>query len=105
MTLKKEVYNLLNSLPEARERRNRARAVWFVLHKIHGYEVLNKDSFVEVFSDINSINRLILWHQQHNKELRGNDYNDKVVLEQNQILSLGYQPGNNYYQKKLKKLN
>lgn len=99
MTLKKKVLEFLQKYPSGRERKNRARAIWYLLGKD---DLLSKEEFIkDAFSEIQSINRLILWHQQHNPELRGSDYNDKQKLEEETMLDLGYQPGHNYYNKKL----
>jgi len=99
MTLKQRTLELLQNIPQTRERKNRARVIWYIL----GKEELTKEDFIKnAFSKIQSINRLILWHQQHNEELRGSDYNDKQKLEEETMLDLGYQPGNKHYQDKLK---
>ena len=102
MTLKKKVLEFLQKYPTGRERKNRARAIWYLL-KADSLQ-LSKYEFLDfAFSEIQSINRLILWHQQYNPELRGSDYADKQKLEEETMLDLGYQPGHHYYQKKLKR--
>ena len=54
-------------------------------------EVMRKEDFMMYFTEIMSINRLILWVQQHYPELRGKDYPDKDNLEQEKKLELGYE--------------
>lgn len=102
MTLKQEVLKMLESYEPSRERVNRARSVWYILSNRTHKEILTKEDFLKHFKDIQSINRIILWHQQHNPNLRGKDYGDKDVLEQETMMDLGYEPGHNYYDKKLK---
>ena len=103
LTLKKEVLEMLQTNPNSRERKNRARGVWWILQQHYKFDVLDREVFIKLFPHIQSINRLIVWHQQHNTELRGTDYGDKQVLEEETILELGYQPGHTYYQKQLNK--
>jgi hypothetical protein len=103
-----KVKRLLESEPLARERRNRGRAIWFLIRqedsRIQSEELMTKNIFIDNWPTINSLNRLICKVQQDNESLRGKDYKDKDILEQEKILELGYEPG--YYQnvKKLKKI-
>ena len=106
ITLKKTVEEYLLAEPRARERKNRAKAVWHILKIIHPSMVeINKSLFeTDVFTDIQSINRLIVLLQKQNSELRGNDYYDKTVYEQQAQIDLGYEPRYHYDVKKLKSL-
>lgn len=106
MTLKQLILEFLQKVPIGRERKNRANVVWYLFHKhldLPHDKDISKEVFLKHFKDLQSINRLILWHQQHNKDLRGSDYYDKEKLEQETKINLGYQPNNSYYQEKLKK--
>lgn len=104
MTLKEEVQKLLEVEPRARERRNRARAVWKILQLKHNIVEIDKEKFLDLFTEIQSINRLILHIQQYEPDLRGEDYNDKTILEQEKKIELGYEPGYHQDVKKLSKI-
>lgn len=107
MTLQNKVKEYLEYQPQARERKNRSRAVWNILTKKmypqRNIESVSKELFDEYFVDIMSINRYILWVQQHYPELRGSDYEDKTNLEQKKKLELGYEPGHYQRSKKLQR--
>ncbi len=105
MTLKEQVKELLVNQPLARERRNRARAVWKILEIRHACTEIGKDKFLDpYFTEIQTINRLILNIQQYEPDLRGKDYADKKILEQEKMLELGYSPGHFQDVKKLSKI-
>lgn len=96
MTLQQKVKNYLEIEPRARERRNRARAVWNILEQNQSVSggVLLKLNFIDfVFREIISINRLINKVQQDHAYLRGEDYNDKKHLQQQAQTELGYEVG------------
>lgn len=104
MTLKQRVKALLESEPKARERRYRYRAVWKILHDIYHKDTWGQETFLIVGPEIGSVIRLINQFQQHNKELRGIDYDDKKKLVQAKQIELGYEPGYHQDVKKLKAL-
>jgi len=102
------VKNFLTSYPQARERKNRAKVIWYLLEKItkspsekQEIESMSKQFFIDHFSDIQTINRTVNRVQQLEPDLRGIDYMDKEELEQKVQLDQGYTPG---YYKDLKKL-
>lgn len=102
MKIKNEVKTLLKNQPLARERHYRARAVWAILFKRHGYDTINKQVFCELFAEIASIDRWIRKVQEEDETLRGDDYGDKKILEQEKMLELGYEVG---YYNDMKRLN
>lgn len=106
MALINTIEQYLKDKPKARERVNRPQAVWGVLRLIYPQlsdsnlvnedAVISRGMFVDgLFKDSQTINRLILKVQQDNEDLRGTDYEDKVILEQEVKLELGYEPGFN----------
>ena len=95
---------MLETYEPSRERSNRARAVWYILTNRTCKDTITKEDFLKHFSHITSINRIILWHQQYNPQLRGKDYDDKQVLEEEVKLDLGYQLGHRYYEKKINEM-
>jgi hypothetical protein len=103
------VREYLETEPRARERKNRARVVWNLLEKLEKVlnrnqtiESMSKDFFINHFSKIQSLNRSVNRIQQLYPELRGTDYEDKEVLEQEAQLEQGYTPG---FNQDIKKLN
>ncbi len=110
-TIKVSVEEYLKSEPKFRERKNKDRGVVNLLGRRYGsLGVLLKrgeisvDTLVAVIQDAYSMDRA--WRQalEHNPDLRGTDYDDKVRLEQEKQLELGYAPGYEADKKKLKTL-
>ena len=106
MTLQQQVKNLLETKIEARERKNRYRTIWYILFQnIPEKEVITKEMFIDgMGKQVISTTRLICKLQKENVELRGTDYDDKEVLEQEKMLELGYNPGHAQQVKKLETL-
>lgn len=94
-TLKNEVLKMLQTNIASRERKNRYRAVWFILHERHHKDTIDKQTFIDIGPEIVSIVRLINHFQKMFPDLRGDDYNDKKKLVQQTQIDLGYEPG--YY--------
>ncbi len=104
-TIQDKVKKYLEIYPQARERKNRAKAVYRILGYVVGYEpVLDLVGFGRHWSTLQSINRQILKVQELYPNLRGTDYEDKERLEQEKQIELGYVPGFNNDIKKLKTL-
>ncbi len=107
MKLYKKVESLLEREPRARERVNRARAIWNILleldPRLRGEELMTKEMFIDNWSTIQSLNRLICKVEEDNELLRGMDYKDKDRLEEEKMIELGYQPGHKFYSKELNK--
>jgi len=106
MTLKQQIKQLLEREPDARERKNRSRAVWYILSmrfsKIHDTDSISKHDFQDVFPEILSIVRTINQLQQFDVTLRGGDYEDGKILSQRKQIELGYEPGFHRNVKQLK---
>lgn len=95
MTIKEEVKHLLQTNVEARERRNRYRAVWYILHNKYYFDVIDKNLFMKIAPEMMSINRMFNLVQKQYTTLRGDDYDDGKILAQEKQIELGYEPGYN----------
>lgn len=90
----------------ARERKFRDRALVDMLLEKHGdgsmfFPTGKLEAFARDFESYSRMWRLVL---QENEELRGEDYGDKVVLEQREQIKLGYEPGHHEDVKTLSKV-
>lgn len=98
MSLKELTLECLEKIPLSRERKNRSRLVWWVLqHDVSdsSFELMDKDLFCNLFSKAETISRWARKHQQDRPDLRGSDYGEKELLEQETQLNLGYESGAN----------
>lgn len=102
ITKRTEVKNLLEARPDLRERRHRYKAIWNLLYNKYHKDTWGAQTFLIVGPEILSYTREFCKVQADNKELRGRDYNDKEMLEQEVQVNLGYTPG---YHQDLKKLD
>ena len=77
--------------PQARERRNKNRAIANVL-KTNYPELKNFDKtfLVRIIREANTLDREWRKVLQEKPELRGSDYNQKDVLEEKKLIELGY---------------
>lgn len=101
MTIYDEIKNYLEKSPKARERKNKNRFIaWLLWKRLQGVEVTQEmlEKFVVDCSSYDRAWRQVLQLETH---LRGTDYDDKKMLEQEKELELGYQPG---IQKDIKKV-
>lgn len=89
--LKERVKDFLEKEPRARERRFRTRAIVNLLQP--GLAEEERKALISLIEDAESANRYIRMLQQEDPTLRGEDWGDKTVLEQNKMLDLGYVPG------------
>src|SRR3990167_6494029 len=91
----KAVQNYLVQYPQLRERKNRANFIARLVQKKYPYE-LEKVSLSRI-ADIllDGQGYLRAWNHvtQFNEHLRGRDYDDKKMLEQEAQLDIGYTPG------------
>ncbi len=111
MTIKESVEDYLRAEPKFRERKNKDRGMVNMLMKRYGglnevivAGVLSKDAIIAIVQDYATMDRS--WRQalEHNPDLRGTDYDEKVRLEQEKQLELGYSPGHLADVKKLQTL-
>lgn len=105
--------NQLEVNVDARERVNKNKAIARVVCNenirfgmlIEGKTIdetrANKRVFLEVLTDILALDRAWRKVTEENEGLRGTDYGDKEVLEQEVQLALGYTPGLEADKKKL----
>ena len=98
--MKEEIIQKLKDFPDFRERRFRVKyLVILTLRSLELEEKYNKgeplgfDEMAEFAVRYESYNRA--WRQclEENKDLQGQDYDDRKIYEQKKILSLGYEIG------------
>lgn len=104
-----EILEKLKNFPQFRERRFRVKYLSILALRSCGLEDKKQTpltleelaEFAQSYTSYDRIWRLVL---KENKDLQGEDYEDKVEVEQEKMLSLGFSP--NYLQdnKKLKTL-
>lgn len=92
--LEKQVKRYLKDTPPARERSNRYRALRHFIVKIYPeLEKVDKETLISVIDTAIATDRYIRKIQSEDKSLRGSDYGDKEVLEQEYQIELGYESG------------
>ncbi len=92
MTIYDEVKGYLKQYPNARERKNKNRFFAWLLWEGKEGRIATKELIETFVRRASSYDRA--WRQvlQHETDLRGSDYDDKTILEQDKELELGYQP-------------
>lgn len=95
--MNKEIFEWLQSSPAFRERKEKNRWIGGIVFKKYGIELTPKmkDQLGDIVGDILGADRMWRKHTAENPELRGSDYGDKQVLEEEAQLGLGYEP--NYH--------
>lgn len=88
----------LEKYSEFRERKNKNKWIGGFIFKKYDIERTPaiKDKLADIVADIMSADRAWRKVLEENETLRGSDYNDKDILEQEAQLQLGYTP--NYQQ-------
>lgn len=108
MKIKDLVIAYLEKQPLFRERKNKDQGIVNILIGRHTKlgdairtGVITKGFVVEMVQEYASMDRA--WRQalEHDPNLRGSDYDDKVRLEQKKEIELGYSPGHHADIKKL----
>lgn len=92
MTIYDRIKSYLQAEPKARERANKNRAIGNIMIKDYGL-VIDKAKMADMVDEILSADRAWRKVLEDNENLRGSDYSDKTILEQEKMLELGYQPG------------
>lgn len=113
MTKLKKIELYLAEFPLAKERKNRYKTIRNLISKkyslfddITKQTTISYDKLEEIVFDSISFNRLIQRVQQLNPELRGTDYFDKKVEQEQQAqIDLEYTPGYQNDIKTLKNIN
>ena len=102
-----EIKTKLQNFPQFRERRFRAEYLVILSLRNCGTEQKYKDNTPFTLQELtdfalkfNSYDRIWRWVLRENKELRGSDYEDKKIYEEEAELKLGYEVG--YHQDTLK---
>lgn len=100
-----EIKAQLEKSPRGRERKNKNAFIAWILEKKYMPSMgLNLKQLENVIVDAGSYDRAWRKVLQEEPHLRGTDYGDKEVLEQEKMLELGYQPGISGLNKKVKDL-
>ena len=93
--------DFLTRTPQARERRQKVRAIAFLLQKLHpAIRGLSKDLMTEIVDDTIAFERYWRKVLVENPDLQGKDYDgrgfkSKKQLEQEHQVNLGYESGAN----------
>ncbi len=83
----------LEAEPRARERKNKDRAIVNLLLKTYSLEHLTKEGLIELCHEFQTYDRAWRMILAEREELRGSDYENKTVLEQEKVVELGYEIG------------
>ena len=100
MTKYEEVKTLLENEPKGRERKHKNKAIAYLIRKKYKQMFpIDNDLVADILAEASSLDRY--WRQvlQENEHLRGSDYGDSEVLQEEKQLELGYEPG---YKKDIK---
>jgi hypothetical protein len=92
--MRKRLEHYLEQQPKARERKNKYRALGNILLEKYKVE-LSKEMMENIVYDAVSGDRHWRKILEERPELRGTDYSEKEVLEQQKQIELGYEVG--YY--------
>lgn len=92
--------NLLEYLklePKARERKNKNRAIGNIIKKKYYSNLMQVEQsrMADIVSEVLNLDRKWRLILKENPDLRGSDYKEKDILEQEKMLQLGYEP--NYF--------
>lgn len=96
ITAKEKMLELLQQQPLARERKNKNRAIAYMLcRRYHITGELSPAKLEEIIVEAATLDRAWrqILQQDEYKHLRGKDYGDKEMLEQEKQIELGYEPG------------
>jgi hypothetical protein len=92
MTTNELIKEQLEKLPTARERKNKNRFIAWLLWKKYNLSniPIDKETLEAIIVDTSTYDRA--WRQvlEHNPSLRGSDYGEKTLLEQEKQVELGY---------------
>ncbi len=102
-----EVKSYLERSPKARERKHKNEFIGFLLFRKYSPQMqtgVTQSVFEHIAKDAGTYDRAWRYLLQHNENLRGSDYHDKDVLEQEVEIDLGYEPGFEQTKKKVKDL-
>lgn len=106
-TLKDRVLDVLKRIPKSRERKYKTGAVALILKdKYIDLEGISLPRLTEILQDADTLDRAWRKILQEDEALRGSDYADKEILEQEKQIELGYIPTNKTLDKRaLEKIN
>lgn len=89
--MKQEVLNYLEKEPRFRERSAKWRGIADLLIKKYQLDI-DRRKLADIIADGSTADRCWRDELKNNPSLRGKDYEEKNVLEQEKIISLGYEP-------------
>lgn len=87
-----DLLTYLKQEPRARERKNKNRAIGNLLSKKYRFDFLPKQMVADMVGEVLSLDRKWRKILEENPNLRGEDYDEKVILEQEAQIKLGYEP-------------
>lgn len=94
MNYQELIEKALEKFPWFRERKDKNLGIAkLIVMKFHPWLAGNEDKLADLVVLAGSLDRAWRKALQDNPSLRGKDYDDKVVLEQEKQLDLGYTPG------------
>ena len=99
-----KLIDYLKKEPRARERKNKNRAIGNLMLEKYGIKELTREQCGDLIGEILSMDRQWRKILEDNESLRGKDYNDKDILEQEAQIKLGYTPDYENNCAKLKRL-
>lgn len=111
MAAKDQVIDYLKDEPKFRERANKDKGIanlllrkYPLLKKAIELDMFSRDTLIALMQDYATMDRA--WRQalEHDPTLRGSDYEEKVRLEQEKQIELGYRPSHDSDIKKLSTL-
>jgi len=96
-----EIKKYLEKSPNARERKNKNKFIaWLLFNKYNlKQEVMTQDLLEEIILKASDYDRFWRMNLRDNPSLRGKDYEDKVKVEQQKMMELGYESGYYKYEK------
>lgn len=95
MKIYDKVKAFLVEYPRARERKFKNEAIVHILWQSHALDIsgVSKTLLCVLFQDYASYDRAWRKVLEECPDLRGTDYGDKEILEQEKMLELDYEPG------------
>lgn len=88
---KMELIDYLKQEPRARERKNKNRAIGYIVRNKYDLVcIIDKEMMADMIGEILSLDRKWRKILEENPELRGTDYKDKDLLEEKKLQELGY---------------
>lgn len=101
MNLYDQVKTYLENEPRFREREAKNRGIADLIIKKYNLDI-DRRMLADILAEANSMDRAWRKCLEEDETLRGNDYNEKTILETKKQIELGYTP---HYHEDVKQLN